>query len=173
MLTMLRNAVFIWPMVSWDVICAVPLQLAPAMFWLDAHILRASSSTVWACTSKRPAIDRISCGSVIKRVGIILSPYLDVISALMRCAATASPRPSPAGRRAGFDFHGSRLGSLGAHTAPAERTHEGLGEGAVGQTRGRVHRADTGFGQDRGRTSHLRRRPCPTIRYRQRAQPTR
>src|SRR6201999_1822124 len=40
------------------------------MFWLDAHILRASSSTVWACTSKRPAIDRISCGSVIKRVGI-------------------------------------------------------------------------------------------------------
>src|ERR1700733_11355180 len=70
MLTMLRNAVFIWPMVSWDVICAVPLQLAPAMFWLDAHILRASSSTVWACTSKRPAMDRISCGSVIKRVGM-------------------------------------------------------------------------------------------------------
>src|SRR5271167_1701907 len=62
-------------MVSYDVIWAVPLQLAPAMFWLDAHILRASSSTVWACTSKRPAIDRISCGSVIKREGISLSPY--------------------------------------------------------------------------------------------------
>src|ERR1700730_9286957 len=45
------------------------------MFWLDAHILRASSSTVCACTSKRPAIDRISCGSVIKRVGISPSPY--------------------------------------------------------------------------------------------------
>src|SRR6202011_1389655 len=73
MLTMLRNAVFIWPMVSWEVICAVPLQLAPAMFWLEAHILRASSSTVWACTSKRPAIDRISCGSVIKREGISVS----------------------------------------------------------------------------------------------------
>src|SRR3984957_6651404 len=43
------------------------------MFWLDAHILRASSSPVWACTSKRPAIDRISCGSVIKRVGISIS----------------------------------------------------------------------------------------------------
>src|ERR1700720_2757655 len=79
MLTMLRNAVFIWPMVSWDVIWAVPLQLAPAMFWLDAHILRASSSTVWACISKRPAIDRISCGSVIKRVGISLSPCRDLI----------------------------------------------------------------------------------------------
>src|ERR1700753_4331476 len=76
MLTMLRNAVFIWPMVSYDVAWAVPLQPAPAMFWLDAHILRASSSTVWACISKRPAIDRISCGSVIKRVGIFLSPYL-------------------------------------------------------------------------------------------------
>src|SRR6202020_3421282 len=75
MLTMLRNAVFIWPMVSCEVICAVPLQLAPAMFWLEAHILRASSSTVWACTSKRPAMDRISCGSVIKREGISLSPY--------------------------------------------------------------------------------------------------
>src|ERR1700761_7301959 len=73
MLTMLRNAVFIWLMVSYEVACAVPLQLAPAMFWLEAHILRASSSTVWACTSKRPAIDRISCGAVIKRVGISLS----------------------------------------------------------------------------------------------------
>src|ERR1700722_9166681 len=77
MLTMLRNAVFIWPMVSCEVICAVPLQLAPAMFWLEAHILRASSSTVWACTSKRPAMERISCGSVIKREGISFS-YLEV-----------------------------------------------------------------------------------------------
>src|SRR6201993_2209432 len=79
MLTMLRKAWFIWPMVSEDVIGAVPLQPAPAMFWLDAHILRASSSTVWACTSKRPAIDRISCGSVIKRVGISHSPCREVI----------------------------------------------------------------------------------------------
>src|SRR5271156_5446776 len=75
MFTMLRNAVFIWPIVSYEVACAVPLQPAPAMFWLDDHILRASSSTVCACTSKRPAIDRISCGSVIKREGISLSPY--------------------------------------------------------------------------------------------------
>ena len=28
------------------------------MFWKDAHIRRAPSSTVWACTSKRPAIAR-------------------------------------------------------------------------------------------------------------------
>src|ERR1700742_1881216 len=73
MLTMLRNAVLLWPMVSYEVACAVPLQPAPAMFWLDAHILRSSSSTVSACTSKRPATDRISCGSVIKREGITLS----------------------------------------------------------------------------------------------------
>src|ERR1700744_6049758 len=78
MFTMLRNAVFIWLMVSYEVACAVPLQLAPAMFWLDAHILRASSSTVCACTSKRPAMDRISCGSVIKREGISLSLLLVV-----------------------------------------------------------------------------------------------
>src|ERR1700761_299708 len=45
------------------------------MFIDDAHILRASSSTVWACTSKRPAIARISCGSVIKRVAMLPSPY--------------------------------------------------------------------------------------------------
>jgi len=49
------------------------------MFWLDAHIVRASSSTVWACTSKRPAMARIWCGSVMKRVVISESPYLDLI----------------------------------------------------------------------------------------------
>jgi hypothetical protein len=43
------------------------VPLAPAMFWLDAHILRASPSTVWAYMSKQPAIARISCGAVIKR----------------------------------------------------------------------------------------------------------
>jgi hypothetical protein len=32
------------------------------MFIDDAHILQASSSTVWAWTSKRPAIARISSG---------------------------------------------------------------------------------------------------------------
>src|SRR5438270_11467079 len=41
------------------------------MFIEDAHILRASSSTVCAWTSKRPAIARIECGSVIKRVAML------------------------------------------------------------------------------------------------------
>ncbi len=41
----------------------MPLQPAPEMFCADAHIRRASSSTVWACTSKRPAMSRIACGS--------------------------------------------------------------------------------------------------------------
>src|ERR1700760_4210012 len=95
MLTMLRKAWFIWPMVSYEVIWAVPLQPAPAMFWLDDHILRASSSTVWACTSKRPAIDRISCGSVIKRVGISLSLFCE----LMVLVATSSAGWVEAGRR--------------------------------------------------------------------------
>src|SRR3984957_2478090 len=93
MLTMLRNAVFIWPMVSCEVICAVPLQLAPAMFWLEAHILRASSSTVCACTSKRPAIDRISCGSVIKREGISLS--LLVLIGNSSCSLETQGRGDP------------------------------------------------------------------------------
>src|SRR6516164_492305 len=35
----------------------------------EAHIRRASSATVCACASKRPAIARIACGSVINRVG--------------------------------------------------------------------------------------------------------
>ncbi|CFS16547.1 Uncharacterised protein [Mycobacterium tuberculosis] len=54
-------------MVSSEVASAMPLQPAPEMFCADAHIRRASSSTVWACTSKRPAMSRIACGSVIKR----------------------------------------------------------------------------------------------------------
>src|SRR6202022_1620955 len=33
-----------------------------------------------AGTSKRPPIARISCGSVIKRVGIILSPYRELVT---------------------------------------------------------------------------------------------
>jgi hypothetical protein len=41
------------------------------MFCEDAHILRASSDTVWACISNRPAIARIECGSVIKRVAML------------------------------------------------------------------------------------------------------
>src|SRR5271168_1740298 len=46
------------------------------MFIEDAHILRASSDTVCACISKRPAMDRIACGSVIKRVAMLpLSLY--------------------------------------------------------------------------------------------------
>src|ERR1700739_4266916 len=57
-------------MVSYEVAWASALQPAPAMFIDDAHILRASSSTVCACISKRPAIARIECGSVIKRVGM-------------------------------------------------------------------------------------------------------
>jgi hypothetical protein len=48
------------------------------MFIEDAHILRASSDTVWACISKRPAMARIECGSVIKRAGICLSPLFSV-----------------------------------------------------------------------------------------------
>src|ERR1700761_9594970 len=51
------------------------------MFIDDAHILRASSSTVCACISKRPAIARIECGSVIKRVAmladLLLISFLD------------------------------------------------------------------------------------------------
>src|SRR5947209_7134232 len=47
------------------------------MFIDDAHILRASSSTVCAWTSKRPAIARISCGSVIKRVAMLPLLLLD------------------------------------------------------------------------------------------------
>ena len=58
-------------MVSYEVAWACPLQPAPAMFIEDAHILRDSSSTVCACISKRPAIARIECGSVIKRVAIL------------------------------------------------------------------------------------------------------
>src|SRR5271157_3130364 len=54
------------------------------MFIDDAHILRASSSTVCAWTSKRPAIARIACGSVIKRVAmlafsLILSDLFSVV----------------------------------------------------------------------------------------------
>jgi hypothetical protein len=41
------------------------------MFIADDHIWRASSDTDWACISKRPAIDRIACGSVIKRVAML------------------------------------------------------------------------------------------------------
>ncbi|BBZ43302.1 hypothetical protein MPRM_05830 [Mycobacterium parmense] len=48
------------------------------MFIDDAHILRASSSTVCAWVSKRPAIARISCGSVIKRVAILAISFWDV-----------------------------------------------------------------------------------------------
>src|SRR5437763_10729794 len=65
------------------------------MFWLDAHILRASSSTVWACTSKRPAIARISCGSVIKRVGISFS-YRGVLRTITLLTKASYP---PAGDR--------------------------------------------------------------------------
>jgi hypothetical protein len=46
-------------MVSYEVAWACPLHPEPAMFIDDAHILRASSSTVCAWTSKRPAIARI------------------------------------------------------------------------------------------------------------------
>src|ERR1700760_4733914 len=121
MLTMLRKAWFIWPMVSYDVIWAVPLQPAPAMFWLDAHILRASSSTVWACTSKRPAIARISCGSVIKRVGISFS-----LCQVYPVLNTLSRKLLPAGWRARQDL-GGNLGGQAAHAAAGERAHQPLG----------------------------------------------
>src|SRR5271163_1198253 len=65
------------------------------MFWLEAHILRASSSTVWACISKRPAIDRISCGSVIKRVGISLSPLSRCHFSVKALCGKASPTSQP------------------------------------------------------------------------------
>src|SRR5258708_23436301 len=58
-------------MVSSEVISAWPLQPAPEMFCEDAIIRRASSSTVCACVSNRPAIARIECGSVIKRVAML------------------------------------------------------------------------------------------------------
>ncbi len=57
---------------------AVPVGLPG--YW--AHIRRASSSTVWACTSKRPAMSRIACGSVIKREAMLLSPCLEVVTLL-------------------------------------------------------------------------------------------
>jgi hypothetical protein len=46
------------------------------MFCEDAIIRRASSSTVWAWVSNRPAIARIECGSVIKRIAML---YLLVV----------------------------------------------------------------------------------------------
>src|SRR5215472_8015291 len=57
------------------------------MFIEDAHILRASSDTVCACISKRPAIARIACGSVIKRVGIAfsLSRNFQIVEVLFCC----------------------------------------------------------------------------------------
>src|SRR5690625_3514935 len=76
MLTMLRKAVCIWPIVSSEVRSAIPVHPAPEMLCEDAHIRRASSSTVWACTSKRPAMSRINCGSVIKREAMMVSPVL-------------------------------------------------------------------------------------------------
>src|SRR3984957_11182021 len=62
------------------------------MFWLEDHILRASSSTVCACTSKQPAIDRISCGSVINRVGMKSTPYFDFVVCVGRELHTVRPR---------------------------------------------------------------------------------
>jgi hypothetical protein len=55
------------------------------MFIDDAHILRASSSTVCACISKRPAIARIECGSVIKRVAMLAVSlvFSDLFSVVM------------------------------------------------------------------------------------------
>jgi hypothetical protein len=52
------------------------------MFIEDAHILRASSSTVCACISKRPAIARIECGSVIKRVAMLPFSFVSKFSVL-------------------------------------------------------------------------------------------
>ncbi|RFZ29758.1 hypothetical protein NCTC2275_04063 [Mycobacterium marinum] len=95
MLTMLRKAVFIWPMVSSEVAEAIPLQPAPAMFCEDAHIRRASSSTVWACISKRPAMSRIACGSVIKRVVMRMPLVYELSNPLLdQGESRASPLPS-------------------------------------------------------------------------------
>src|ERR1700757_4344001 len=79
-------------MVSYDVAWACPLQPAPAMFIDDAHILRASSSTVWACISKRPAIARIECGSVIKRVAMLAVSLL-IVTAVFVCHERRWPDP--------------------------------------------------------------------------------
>src|SRR6516162_11770265 len=57
-------------MVSYEVIAACPDQLGP-MFIEDIHICWAACSTACACVSKRPAIARIACGSVIKRVAML------------------------------------------------------------------------------------------------------
>jgi hypothetical protein len=62
------------------------------MFIEDAHILRASSDTVWACISKRPAIARIECGSVIKRVAMFASevvPGLVEVEVAVPCSRPA------------------------------------------------------------------------------------
>ncbi|CLU56272.1 Uncharacterised protein [Mycobacterium tuberculosis] len=57
------------------------------MFCADAHIRRASSSTVWACTSKRPAMSRIACGSVIKREAMLPVSLLNLDLIPVTCHA--------------------------------------------------------------------------------------
>src|ERR1700712_4127388 len=111
-------------MVSCEVSCAVPLQPAPAMFWLEAHILRASSSTVCACTSKRPAIARISCGSVIKRVGMLFS-YRGVL----RVIELWVEKMLSAGGRARHHLGGDTR-AHGAHSAASQCAHQPLRERA-------------------------------------------
>src|SRR5262245_40870422 len=68
------------------------------MFCEDAHILRASSDTVMACISKRPAIARIACGSVRKRAGIfsvsLLLNRLDLLLCWKAMARRLRGRPT-------------------------------------------------------------------------------
>src|SRR6516225_7573138 len=112
-------------MVSYEVSWACPLQPAPPMFIDDAHILRAPSATVWACISKRPAIARIACESVIKRVviGVSLPRKLPVVKDV--AINSESPKIAPPssfrtllsgsdcvgrlGGRIGFGAHRQRL----------------------------------------------------------------
>lgn len=52
--------------------CEVLLQPESAMLSNEAHILKASPSTVWVCISNRLAMSRIAYGSVIKRGAMLL-----------------------------------------------------------------------------------------------------
>src|ERR1700722_16693512 len=120
------------------------------MFSEDAHILRASSDTVCACISNRPAMDRIACGSVIKRVAIFfllfvlsLKPLeIDVLLLWARWSYALHAPPSPRS-----DHH--RLGHddwLGAVARPSEGTRT-LGAGAADHSwhTWRPHTARAGF----------------------------
>src|ERR1700757_2592600 len=104
------------------------------MFIDDAHILRASSSTVWACTSKRPAIARIECGSVIKRVGMLpISFWTYFLDLSYRSAVVIGPQRENRSRRSrvehrqSFPSHSTGRRRMRYHTACPWHLEAGFG----------------------------------------------